>query len=87
MRGALLVNSLLLPLLLVETARSGDQVQVARPEICGVGILSPSGKVVFLPSASGGMEAVALFNGKTLWKTKGASKLLLATGDRVFAQA
>src|SRR5262249_37328617 len=42
---------------------------------------------LFLPSAAGGIEAVALFNGKALWESKDASRLLLATDDRVFAQA
>jgi hypothetical protein len=68
-------------------AMTGEPVQAARPNVCGVGILSPSGKVLFLPSASGGIEAVALFNGKTLWQSKGASRPLLATDTRVFAQA
>ncbi len=87
MRGALLLSSTLLFLLLGGKVQSGDQVKVARPDVCGVGILAPSGKVLFLPSASGGIEAVALFNGKVLWEGKGASMLLLATDDKVFAQA
>jgi hypothetical protein len=87
MRRAWLVSTVLLPLLLAGSVKSGEQVKVANAEVCGVGILSPSGKVLFLPSVSGGVEAVALFNGKTLWESKDASRLLLATGDRVFAMA
>jgi len=66
---------------------AGEAAQAAVPNVCGVGILSPSGKVLLLPSAAGGIEAVALFNGKTLWQSKDASSPLLATNTRVFAQA
>jgi hypothetical protein len=59
----------------------------APPLVCGVGVAAPSGKVLYLPSAGGGIEAVALFNGKQLWKAKDASTPLLATADRVFALA
>jgi hypothetical protein len=52
-----------------------------------VGVAAPSGRVLYLPSATGGMEAVAVFNGKQLWESKDASRPLLATADRVFAQA
>jgi hypothetical protein len=87
MRSAWLVSAILVPLLLAGSVKSGEQVKVASLEVCGVGILSPSSKVLFLPSASGGVEAVALFNGKALWESKDASRLLLATGDKVFAMA
>jgi outer membrane protein assembly factor BamB len=85
MRRTLLISSVL-PLLLIGAAPSADRVKAARPEICGLGILAPAGKVLFLPGPSDSIEAVALFNGKRLWETKGASKLLLATDDKVFAQ-
>jgi hypothetical protein len=52
-----------------------------------VGVAAPSGKVLYLPSAGGGIEAVALFNGKQLWEAKDASTPLLATADKVFALA
>jgi len=66
---------------------SGEAAQRAVASVCGVGILSPSGKVLFLPSSAGGIEAVAILNGKTLWHSKGASRPLLATNTSVFAQA
>jgi len=53
--------------------------------VCGLGVLSPSGKVLFVPGEKG-VEAVALFNGKTLWETKDTGKPLLATADHVFTQ-
>jgi hypothetical protein len=59
----------------------------ATPLVCGVGVTAPSGKVLYLPSAAGGVEAVALFNGKQLWEAKAAQTPLLATADRVFALA
>jgi hypothetical protein len=59
----------------------------AAPLVAGVGVPAPSGKVLYLPSASGGIEAVAVYNGKQLWEAKDASKPLLATADRVFARA
>ncbi len=59
----------------------------ATPLVCGVGVASPSGRVLYLPSANGGVEAVALFNGKRLWEAKAAHTPLLATADRVFAVA
>jgi hypothetical protein len=86
MRGVLLVSSAILPLLVTGRVESGDPVKVAGPAVCGVGILSPSGKVLFLPSTSRGIEAVALFNGKALWQSKDASRPLLATDAKVFAQ-
>src|SRR5262249_618747 len=87
MRAAWLIGSVLLPWLLAGNAAGGGQAKATGPNICGVGILSPSGKVLFLPSATGGLEAAALFNGKTLWQAKDASKPLLATDEKVFAQA
>jgi hypothetical protein len=52
-----------------------------------VAVASPSGRALYLPGASGGVEAVAVFNGKQLWEARDASRPLLATADRVFAQA
>lgn len=54
--------------------------------ICGVGVPSPSGKVLYLPGTSGGVEAVALWSGKRLWESDRASVPLLATEDRLFAR-
>jgi hypothetical protein len=51
------------------------------------GVVAPSGKVLFLPGAGGGIEAVPLFNGKTLWRSPDANRPLLATADELFALA
>ena len=83
---AILCCLLVPPLLTTGFANAGDQAQAAVPNVCGIGIMSPSGKVLFLPSAAGGIEAVAIFNGKTLWESKDADRPLLATDTRVFAQ-
>ncbi len=53
--------------------------------VATVGVLSVSGKVVFLPTG-GGTEAVAIFNGKPLWSTDNVGDPLLATADHVFSQ-
>ena len=87
MRGVFLCGLLIASWFTPGFGTAGEAAQAAGPNVCGVGILSPSGKVLFLPSASGGIEAVALFNGKTLWQSKGASRPLLATNTKIFAQA
>jgi hypothetical protein len=66
---------------------AGPAAKAAGAEVLGLGALAPSGKVIFLPSAEGGVEAVALFNGKALWQAQGATQPLLATADKVFATA
>jgi hypothetical protein len=80
-------KSMLLSLLLTGSVNSREPVKAAGPDICGIGILAPSGKVLFLPSAPAGIDAVVLSNGKTLWKSKDTSTLLLATDEKVFGQA
>ncbi len=80
--AALLVLALAgLPAFVAAPARA------ARADVLGLGILAPSGKVIFLPRAGGGVEAVALFNGKVLWEVKQGPQLLLATDDKVLATA
>ena len=68
-------------------ATAGGAPKAAGHNICGIGILAPSGKVLVLPSASGGIETVALHSGKALWESSAAAKPLLVTDDKVFAQA
>jgi hypothetical protein len=79
------VNFALIGFAIVASGPAGPQKAV--PLVCGVGVAAPSGKVLYLPSAGGGIEAVALFNGKQLWEAKEASTPLLATADKVFALA
>jgi hypothetical protein len=53
--------------------------------VCNLGVLAPSGKVLFLPGTSG-VEAIAVFNGKPLWEAKCTGVPLLATADYVVSQ-
>jgi hypothetical protein len=53
--------------------------------VCSLGVLAPSGKVLFLPG-KGGVEAVAVFNGKPLWEADGTGVPLVATADYVVSQ-
>jgi len=87
MRNTWLISAVLLPWLITGDASGGGKDKANGPNICGLGILAPSGKVLFLPSAAGGIESVALFNGKTIWESKDASKPLLATDEKLFAKA
>jgi hypothetical protein len=64
----------------------GSGPRAAPANVCGLGVLGPSGKVLFVPG-TGGIDALALFNGKLLWQSQAASTPLLATDQRVFAQA
>jgi hypothetical protein len=66
---------------------AGTASKPAAPLVAGVGVPAPSGKVLFLPSATGGVEAVAVYNGKRLREVKDGTRPLLATADRVFAWA
>ena len=53
----------------------------------GGAVADPDGKVGFVPNTSGGIDALDLASGKLLWDTKEAPRPLLATPDRLFAQA
>lgn len=53
--------------------------------VAGVGVLAPTGKVLFLPGETG-TEAVAIFNGKLLWSAEGTGEPLLASAEHVFSQ-
>jgi outer membrane protein assembly factor BamB len=50
------------------------------------GVATPDGKTGFLVGPNGGVEAVNLEDGKTLWTAKGAVRPLAATDKRLFAQ-
>jgi hypothetical protein len=66
---------------------AGPAAPKAAPLVCGVGVAAPSGRVLYLPGVTGGIEAVALFNGKQLWEARDASRPLMGTADRVYALA
>src|SRR5258708_1768646 len=53
----------------------------------GGGVADPAGKVGFFPSKAGGIDALELASGKLLWSSKDADRPLVATADRLFAQA
>ena len=53
----------------------------------GGSVADPDGKVGFVPNTAGGIDALDLASGKLLWDTKEAPRPLLATADRLFAQA
>ncbi|MCI0700196.1 MAG: hypothetical protein L0241_03815 [Planctomycetia bacterium] len=53
--------------------------------VCGLGALAPSGKVLFVPGVSG-VEAISLYNGKRLWETKDTGVPLVASSDFVISQ-
>jgi hypothetical protein len=50
------------------------------------GVATPDGKTGFLVGPEGGVEAVNLEDGKTLWAAKGAVRPLAATDKRFFAE-
>jgi hypothetical protein len=62
-----------------------DSPKATGVTVCNLGVLAPSGKVLFLPGTSG-VEAIAVFNGKPLWKAKDTGVPLLATADYVVSQ-
>lgn len=53
----------------------------------GGGVLAPSNKVAYVPSATGGTDAVELATGKVLWSAKDAAQPLAATAEKVFVQS
>jgi hypothetical protein len=62
-----------------------DALKATGATVCELGVLSPSGKVLFLPGEKG-VDAVAVFNGKLLWSTDGAGAPLLSTAEYVVSQ-
>jgi hypothetical protein len=71
--------------LLVAGQVAADPPEATGVTVCNLGVLAPSGKVLFLPGISG-VEAIAVFNGKPLWEAKGTGAPLLATADYVVSQ-
>jgi hypothetical protein len=65
--------------------RADDPAKPTGVIVCDLGVLAPSGKVLFLPGTSG-VEAIAVFNGKPLWEAKDTGVPLLATADYVVSQ-
>ena len=53
----------------------------------GGGAADPADKVGFFPNPTGGIDALDLATGKLLWSAIDANRPLVATADRLFAQA
>jgi hypothetical protein len=53
----------------------------------GGGVADAAGKIGYVPSKDGGIDAIDLGSGKIIWATKDANRPLLATAERLFAQA
>jgi hypothetical protein len=65
--------------------RADGPPKAASVTVCNLGVLAPSGKVLFLPGTNG-VEAISVFNGKPLWEAKDTGVPLLATADYVVSQ-
>ncbi len=85
MTRARLAGSALLILLANLALHAANPPKATGVTVCNLAVLSPSGKVLFLPGEKG-VDAVAVFNGKPLWSTEGSGSPLLATADYVVAQ-
>jgi hypothetical protein len=59
----------------------------AKPILLPGGIADPAGRVGYLSSAAGGIEALDLKTGEVLWETVEAQRPLLFSGSRLVAQA
>jgi hypothetical protein len=53
----------------------------------GDGVADPAGNVGYFPNTTGGIDALELATGKLLWASKDADRPLVATNDRLLAQA
>jgi hypothetical protein len=58
-----------------------------KPILLPGGVADPAGRLGFLESPGGGIDAVDLATGETLWQTREASLPLLATGNELMAAA
>jgi hypothetical protein len=79
MRFATLLSALLLP-------GAGITAEV-RATAFPAGILDPSGRTAYVSNAAGGIDALDLITGDTIWRTNEAQVPLLVAGDRLYAQA
>jgi hypothetical protein len=80
----LVIALLLLTASGLQAQDSGGLAPIALP---GGGVADPPGKFGYVPSKDGGIDAIDLASGKVLWTTRDANRPLLATADRLFAQA
>ena len=70
------------------SALSVPGTEDARPiALPGGGVLAPNGMIAYVPNPGGGIDALDTASGKLLWQSGQASKPLLATKDRLYAQA
>jgi hypothetical protein len=64
-----------------------DADGVAPVVLPGGGVADPAAKFGYVPGTGGGIDAIDLASGKIIWTTKDANRPLLATAERLFAQA
>jgi hypothetical protein len=85
---AIVVLSGLLALFTSSAFVTGQEKRKSVPSkmLPGPGVADPAAKIGFFCSATGGIDALELTNGKLLWTSKEANRPLLATEDRLFAQ-
>jgi hypothetical protein len=60
---------------------------VAPVALPGGGVADSAAKFGYVPGTGGGIDAIDLASGRILWTTKEANRPLLATAERLFAQA
>jgi hypothetical protein len=68
-------------------AWSGDHAPARVATAFPGGFLDPTGKVVYVQSALGGIEAVSLESGKVLWNTEAFVQPLALLGNKLIVQA
>src|SRR5262249_48418718 len=68
-------------------APAQDAAALAPVVLPGGGVADAAAKFGYFPSTGGGIDAIDLSSGKILWTTKEANRPLLATAERLFAQA
>src|SRR5258708_6523493 len=81
----------LLALFLIPAAFAGigytQEKKAATQRLPGEGNADPAGKIGFFPGKTGGIDALDLATGKLLWSSIDANRPLVASADRLFAQA
>jgi hypothetical protein len=86
------LHALALPALLLLSAATCPALAAPAPPrtapqvLPGGGVADPAGKVGYVPSTEGGIEALDLATGKVLWSIAGVPQPLLATAERLYAQ-
>jgi hypothetical protein len=79
-----MTRALALLALLAPAALFADDAPKAGTPVAGVGVVSPDGKLVFVPAKGGGIEALDVPTGKPVWTNADASNLAGASAKLVF---